>query len=222
MSSDQIARVGFDLDGVLLYNPMRVARPVVSLMKRLFLTKRATTFFIPKSTTSRSIWYVLHSSSMWIEGGYDSAKKLIETKKIEGYIVTARYGFLKEDFEKWQKKLEANKYFKKCYVNEKNEQPHVYKNRLVNELNLDYFIEDNWDIVKALASDPNNKNRKILWIYNILDRPFIQYPYAFANLKDAVSWMEQDMQKLSPKPQRKISSAKSRSKRSRVSGAPLK
>ena len=193
MSSQQHVRVGFDLDGVLLYNPFRVARPVVSFAKRILIGQKKTKFYVPQSTTGQSLWRILHTSSIWIEPGFKNAKKLINNKKIEGYIITARYGFLQEDFDKWHEKLEAKKYFKKCYVNKKNKQPHVYKNELVQKLDLDYFIEDNWDIVRALSQDPQNTNRKILWIYNAVDHLFISYPYAFPSLKKALEWLENDI-----------------------------
>lgn len=193
MSSKRIVRVGFDLDGVLLYNPFRIARPIVAFAKRVVIRQTKTKFYVPESSTGQSIWRILHTSSMWIEDGFQNAKKLIKNNKIEGYIITARYGFLQEDFDKWHEKLEAEKYFKKCYVNKNNKQPHVYKNELVQKLDLDYFIEDNWDIVRALSTDPKNANRKILWIYNAVDHLFISYPYAFPSLKRALEWMEADI-----------------------------
>jgi len=44
-------RVGFDLDGVLLYNPARIARPLVAFVKKHFLKKRTKLFLYPKIKT---------------------------------------------------------------------------------------------------------------------------------------------------------------------------
>ena len=186
----QPLRVGFDLDGVLLYNPTRVARPIISTLKRFTAPKRKGVFYVPESATTQKAWNMLHATSMFIEPGYEHAKILIKKKKIEAYIVTARYGFLSEDFEKWQKKLDAKTYFKQCFFNQKNEQPHAFKQRMIEKLDLDVFIEDNWDIVKALSQNPKNKNRRIYWIYNMIDRWFIKHPYMYPSLASAMRQVE--------------------------------
>ncbi len=191
-------RVGFDLDGVLLYNPARIIRPIVAIFKNIFVKKKRHTFIIPKSPLQQKVWSLLHLSSMFIAPGFQDVKKLIEEGKIEAYIITARYSFLKDDFVKWQKKMNAQKYFKACYSNENDEQPHLFKERMIKELDLDLFIEDNWDIVSHLhnnmslkngETDPTKLKPKIFWIYNIMDRN-IEHPFKYPYLKKAVKELQ--------------------------------
>ena len=57
---------------------------------------------------------------------------------------------------------------------------------MIEKLNLDAFVEDNWDIVKYLQniSDHDKKvDTRIFWIYNLFDR-FKKYPRKFPHLKD--------------------------------------
>ncbi len=186
-------KVGFDLDGVILYNPTRVARPIISAMKRVVAPNRSGKFYVPRSGVGKEIWHMLHASSMFIEPGYDRVKNLVKKNKIEGYIITARYGFLAQDFAKWQQKLEADKYFRDCFYNKKNEQPQMYKQRMIETLDLDVFIEDNWDIVNALVQNPRNKKRRIYWVYNIIDRLFVKYPYGHPSLNSVMKTLEKEL-----------------------------
>lgn len=188
-------KVGFDLDGVILYNPARLARPLISLFKRLVLHRKKVSFYLPKTGIEKTLWRLFHKSSIFVAPGFDEIKKMAKKDEIEAYIITARYDFLKDDFESWLDKIQAKKYFKGCYYNKNNEQPNIFKERLIRQLKLDVFIEDNWDIVKYLNSKISSKGRstfgrknhnlKVFWIYNIMDKG-LEYPYKFPSLNKAL------------------------------------
>lgn len=178
-------KVGFDLDGVILYNPARLARPLITGFKKLIFKPQKTTFTIPHTPLQKSIWTLLHKSSFFVASGFEQVPQLVQTHQIEAYLVTARFDFLKPDLDRWLKKIDADHLFKTVYFNQKNEQPHLYKRRILRQLQLDYFIEDNWDIVKNLSVDPALQHTKIFWIYNLLDRR-IPYPYKYPVLNSAI------------------------------------
>ncbi len=187
----QRLRVGFDLDGVLLYNPARIVRPFIVFFKKIFLPKEQNKFHLPKNRIEKLIWLFLHKSSFMTAPGLSEIKKLVMEKKIEAFIVSGRYDSLKEDFNKWLEKIDARKYFSGHYYNSQDEQPHIYKERMIKKLKLDIFVEDNWDIVNHLHNDYKQKT-KIFWIYNIFDRS-IDYPYKFAHLKKAVEFIRSSL-----------------------------
>jgi hypothetical protein len=60
---------------------------------------------------------------------------------------------------------------------------------MIKKLNLDIFVEDNWDIAKYLKTQNSKlkteKKTKIFWIYNLLDRN-IKYWYKFSSLKEVI------------------------------------
>ncbi len=78
---NKVLRVGFDLDGVILYNPIRIFRPFVYLAKRLFTKKRAKTFWIPKRPWEKAFFHLAHKTSLFIVPGYEDIKKLVRQKK---------------------------------------------------------------------------------------------------------------------------------------------
>jgi len=181
----QPLKVGFDLDGVILYNPIRILRPFVTLFKKLILGKKITKFWIPKSQLEKWLWRLFHKTSLFVAPGFDDVIKLIKQNKIEAYLITGRFSFLKNDLDQWLDKIEAKKYFAGCFYNELDEQPHIFKDRVIKKLKLDVFIEDNWDIIAALKNKERHSQLQIFWIYNFFDKG-INYPHKYPYLKKAV------------------------------------
>ncbi len=190
----QPLRVGFDLDGVLLYNPTRLLRPFIVGVKKIFFKARKGVFFVPRHKLEKIIWYVFHKSSLFINPGFDDIKRLVREKKIKAYLITGRYSFLQADLDKWLKKLEADKYFEQCFFNKSDQQPTLFKEQIVRSLDLDYFIEDNWDIVAYLNSifRKTKSKLKIFWVANFFDQT-IAYPYKFPRLADALKQIDSEL-----------------------------
>jgi hypothetical protein len=178
----QKIRVGFDFDGVLFYNPARVIRPFIYFFKRYILGVKKTKFYVPKNGLTQKIATLLHKSSLMPNKGFDDFLKLINHPDYEVYIITARLSFLKDDLENLLRKFDI-KNVKKIIQNIGDEQPHTFKERLVKELKLDYYVEDNWDIVKHLTEKTNTT---VVWIHNVVDRLFVKHPHHGGNLKDAI------------------------------------
>lgn len=175
-------RVGFDLDGVLLYNPARIVRMPVTRFKHYFFPKREKVFYVPSTEGEKILWRIFHWSSLFVAPGLSDVKELEKKGLIEPYIITARYDFLKNDVQRWLKFMNANSFFKGAYMNQNNLQPHAFKEQMVHKLDLDIFIEDNWDVVEHLTK---KTNVKAYWIYNIFDRN-IPHAYKFPSLQMAV------------------------------------
>jgi len=152
-------KVGFDLDGVLLYNPARIIRPIISLLKQKKLVHRQELeFFVPKTKFQENMWHFFHKSSIFLAPGFYQIRELSQQGLIEPYIITARFAHLKKDFTKWLTKMGANEFLKGTYLNEKDEQPHLFKKRIIKKLDLDIFVEDNWDIVNYLNTSLNSSS----------------------------------------------------------------
>jgi FMN phosphatase YigB (HAD superfamily) len=182
-------KVGFDLDGVLLYNPLRIIRPLIALLKKkqIGIERKELEFFVPRKRWEEIMWEMFHRSSLFIAPGYKRITQLKKQNLIEPYLITGRFAHLNQDFERWKKRMKADDLFVGTYLNLQDEQPHVFKERMIKELDLDIFIEDNWDIVKYLAEQLANK--KIFWISNLFDRQQ-QYQYKFLSLNAALDHLE--------------------------------
>jgi uncharacterized HAD superfamily protein len=164
-------RIGFDFDGVIAYNPARIVRAPVSYFKKKIFKVHKLSFFYPKNSFERWVWTILHDSSLFPAYGVDLLKEMTSSSKIEAHLITARYSFLDKSLYKWLHRYGLTPYFKSITLNSENEQPHLYKQKTIERLKLDYFVEDNLDIVKHLDK---TVNAKVYWIYNILDR---NYPH---------------------------------------------
>lgn len=177
-------KVGFDLDGVILYNPLRTLRPVAEVLKPfIFLQKNPDSFYLPKTGLEKIVWRLLHKTSYKKAEGLSQLRKLVKKGRVEAYLITGRYSILEEDFKNWLKKLSAEKIFTDCFFNKNDYQPNFFKETVIKRLGLDIFVEDNWGIIKRLNSVSGKT--KIFWITNFLDQN-IPYPYKFGGLKEVV------------------------------------
>lgn len=186
----KVLKVGFDLDGVILYNPIRVARPIIAFFKSIFFNhKKPLFFYYPKTKIEKLFWKILHLSSLFPALGVNEIKKLVKEKKIKAYLITGRYSFLENDLQQRIKKLKLKNFFEGIYFNKNDLQPHLFKEKMIKKLNLDIYIEDNWDIVNYLTQNSElktqNKKIKIFWIYNLFDRR-IKYKNKHHSLSSAI------------------------------------
>ncbi|MEI6327209.1 MAG: hypothetical protein WCO78_03775 [Candidatus Roizmanbacteria bacterium] len=180
-------RVGFDLDGVLLYNPLRIIRPLITSYKRFTKPKEEKVFHIPKGPIEKAIWKFAHVFSLFTPSGFERIEPLVKAGIIEAYLVTARYDFLKNELDSFVADHHGEQIFRQIIINDKNEQPHLYKERVIKQLGLDIYVEDNWNIVEHLTA--RNIPTQIWWMYNIADRS-IPYPHKFAHFSDVMKTIE--------------------------------
>jgi len=182
-SSHTPIRIGLDFDGVVAANPLRVVRGPITYIKRHILKKKKTEFYIPTSPFMKFVFWLPHQCSFFPGRGIYRLKKLVEEGKVEVCIVSGRYGYLDAQIPVWLKWRGLDRTFTAVYANEQNEQPHVFKERMLQQLHLDYFIEDNFDIVSYLQK---RTPTKIYWLYNIFDRGQ-PYQFKFASVRDVLS-----------------------------------
>ncbi len=181
-------KVGFDFDGVLYYNPTRVIRPIIYFIKKHLLKKRIDRFYIPQHTFSKKIIGFLHKSSFRPNRGFADFKALLNNPRYQVYIITARFNFIKDNLMRSLRKANINpKKIAGVFQNLQNEQPHLFKEKIIKKLKLDYFVEDNWDIVRHLTKTVPTK---VIWVYNLIDWLFIKYQPRVKDLKEAINYLE--------------------------------
>lgn len=166
--SQQKIRIGFDLDGVILANPIRVFRSFISTSKRLhLLPRKELEFYQPKTALEKQLWLYLHKSSWRLANGFEVIQTLAHQGKIEAYIISGRFACLEPDTKRWLKKLQDSGAFREIYFNDHDEQPHLFKERMLKKLQLDYYVEDNYDLAKYLRQ--HQSKVQIWWLSNLLD-----------------------------------------------------
>ncbi len=138
----KIIRIGFDLDGVIVGKPPLVPKGLIE-----FLTKKPANsslhFRFPKSCLEQCVRKFSHFYLFRppLRQNINFIKKL-NSKKYELYVISGRYSFLTLETDRWLKKRGLGNLFKAVFINLGNEQPHLFKERIIKELNLDYFFED--------------------------------------------------------------------------------
>jgi hypothetical protein len=187
-------KVAFDMDGVLLYNPSRIFRNLISRTKKAHLFPREELeFYHPQTQFEDWFWLLLHKSSFKLATGFRELEKMLAAGDLEIYLVSGRFPCLQSDSAKWIKKLNRKNIFKGIYLNDKDEDPHLFKERMLKELKVDYFVEDNWDVVNYLSQTFKKSKLKteVWWISNFLDQQ-IDYPHKYLSFKAVV----EDLKKL--------------------------
>jgi len=177
-----VLRIGFDFDGVVAYNPLRIVRGPITYIKRKLFKKKKTEFYIPKSPFMKLLFWIPHQLSFFPGVGMQTVKRLVEEGKVEAYIISGRYGYLDAQIPRWLRSRGLDTAITAVYANGQNEQPHLFKERMLKELKLDFFVEDNFDIVEHLTKKTKTR---IYWIYNIFDRNQ-PYQYKCASIQEAL------------------------------------
>lgn len=175
--------VGLDFDGVVAYNPARLARLPIALVKQHILGEKKISFFVPKTPFQKGLWALAHESSLFPAKGAALLRKLTGEGRIEVHLVTSRYPFLEANLYQFLRRWNLLDCFSSITINTKEEQAHKYKEGVLRAKKFDYFVEDNWDIVSHLHH--SRLTTEVHWIYNILDRNRI-YPWKHPYLEHAL------------------------------------
>jgi hypothetical protein len=164
------------------YNPFREIRAPVAFIKNKLLGVRELKFYVPETDWQKLLWIIVHESSVFPAKGSGLLRKLAQTDGIEFHLVTARFHFLDKSLNRWLNRYRLKEVFTSINMNVHDRQPHIHKLETINRLGLDYFVEDNWDIVDYLQGKTETQ---VHWIYNITDRGK-SYPHKHPYLEKAL------------------------------------
>lgn len=152
-------RIGFDFDKVLVNYPPLVPDQFINWVYK----KRSKTlrYRFPGSLEQKIrilSHYPLFRHPM--EENVAAVKK-ISLKKIPVFLISGRFGFLDKRTEDWLKKHSLKKYFRDIQFNFQNEQPHIFKDRMIKQLRITHFVDDDLDLLMYLAK--NNPTIIFYW-----------------------------------------------------------
>lgn len=166
--------IGFDLDNVFINTPPIIPRIVI---KKLYGEKAngILKYRIP-SYPEQIVRQFSHSPLLRqpIIQNIDFLKTLVNNRN-QLYLISSRYGFLKKRTEQLISQHNFDKLFSHMYFNYHNEQPHVFKNRILHTLQLDRYVDDDLHLLKFVAV--HNPKTKFYWL-----DPGKQYTGAQKNL----------------------------------------
>lgn len=162
--------LGFDFDKVFIDYPPFLPYSFVeylykgSLVFRKNRTKNIVLHYRYPGTIERQIRILSHYPLFrhLNKENVEALKKIANEKKYKTYLVSSRFGFLKNRTDTLLRKYGLNIYFDGIHFNYENEQPHIFKERTIRKLKIDTYVDDDLDL--ALYLSKKNPKLKIYWI----------------------------------------------------------
>jgi len=144
-------RIAFDLDGVIVNKPPIIPKSIIECLFR-GSKKKTLHYKIPKSAIEIIIRKLSHLFFLRppLTKNIEFIKKLKNTEKYEIYIVSGRYSFLKNETKKWLENTKNDRLFEKVFTNENDEQPHVFKEKILGLIKPHIFVDDDDVIIEYL------------------------------------------------------------------------
>lgn len=151
MITKKVLRIGIDLDGVVIGSPPFVPKKLLEYLYRGRINHKLSYRF-PTSTLEVFIRKMSHMvffrPPLFLNRKF--LIRLSENPDIELFAVSGRYSFLKNETKNWMRFYNTGRCFKEIYINEGDENPNFFKERMIKKLKLDYFIDDDPLIVDYL------------------------------------------------------------------------
>lgn len=151
MLAKKIVRVGFDLDGVIIGKPPFVPKFVMEWLVRLHYDHQLA-YRYPGKLVERQIRWLSHHPLLRppIRRNIKLIKELYRSRNYKLYIISGRYSFLENRTREWFRFYRLNKFFEKIFINLENEQPHLFKEKMIKKLKLKVFIDDDIPLLEYL------------------------------------------------------------------------
>lgn len=174
-------KIGFDLDNIFIDTPPIIPK---SIIERLYKKKTKDTLLyrIP----SRTEQYIrLFSHLPFLRPAIEQNIEILKSMQKNNsnyYLISSRYGFLKKATDGLIKKHNLDQFFDDLHFNYKNEQPHLFKQKLISDLKLDKYIDDDLHLLKFIAN--NNNKTKLYWFNKKINKKIGDRITAIINLQD--------------------------------------
>lgn len=172
--------IGFDLDRVFINNPPGIPDRLIDKLDKaktnshLFyripskpeqLLRRLTYFTPLRSAIKKNITFV-----------EDIAKKNGD----KHYLISGRFKFLEKTTSALAQRYKFDTIFDAMFFNFNNEQPHLFKDKIVKQLHLDKYIDDDLDLLKYLAKE--NMKTTFFWFNHKFEKEIAHNLYAITDL----------------------------------------
>lgn len=144
-------KIAFDLDGVIIDKPLFVPKKVIEWLFR----GGAKTIFschypdckIDQLARKISHFYLFRPP---IKKNTVFLKNLSRNKRFKFLIISSRYSFLENETKNWFKQWKIDGLFRAIHLNNNNLKPYLFKEKILEELKPDVFIDDDKEIIDYL------------------------------------------------------------------------
>ncbi|OGH10528.1 MAG: hypothetical protein A2857_00885 [Candidatus Levybacteria bacterium RIFCSPHIGHO2_01_FULL_36_15] len=183
-------KIGFDFDKVFVDYPPLIPNFIID---KLYKKKNHNLVYRFPGNLEKKLRILSHTSIFRspIKNNIKALSKISANKNLDVYLISGRFGFLKEKTNQWFVKHKIDKYFKKIFFNFNNEQPHIFKDRIIKNLGVEKYIDDDLDLLIHLAT--NNPKIKFFWLSNKIFSKHIQIPKNIFPIKDIKQFIEKHL-----------------------------
>lgn len=177
-------RIGFDLDGIFIDTPPFVPKKVIEWLYRE-RANHVLSYRMP-SKFERLIRKLSHHSVFrpHIEKNIRFVKQRTVKNAHSYYLISGRFGFLKNQTDRVLAKYGLAVPFDKIYLNESSKQPHLFKRAVLRRLRIDRYVDDDLPLLMFLAR--KQPNVTFFWLNKKLRRKLRTNLFALTSLADVV------------------------------------
>lgn len=177
--------LGFDLDKIFIDYPPLVPN---QLIDRLYKKQSngQLLYRIP-SKPEQFLRLLTHRSFLRpiIKENLEFIKNITKKEKHNYYLISSRFGFLKNTTEKLIKKCNFDKIFDAMYFNFDNKQPHIFKNETIQRLKIDRYVDDDLPLLEFLSK--KNPKIKFFWLNKKKSKPLKRNLLAITSLSQILT-----------------------------------
>jgi len=157
----KVIRVGVDLDGVIAQHSLGgFWFKLRKFKERVLRRTHSPSYYFPETFVERNAWIIID----WLRQPFKERNLLLslaKDKKIKFYLITGRFKFLERLTIKWLKRNKLFNCFEKVLINTDNLEPTKFKAQKINQLDLNFFIDDDLDTILALKK---KTPAKLYWL----------------------------------------------------------
>lgn len=170
-----IVKIGFDFDKVFVDYPPIIPSKLVTFCYRygaipLYRNTSQLSYRIPGPFEKR-IRLMTHVPILRpaIPHNILALRKLSKEKGVQLYLISGRFDFLRARTEDLLHRYKLKPCFKKVYFDFENEQPHLFKLRIIKKEKIEIFVDDDFDLLKYLSTKAPGV--RYFWITKHLTSP---------------------------------------------------
>ncbi|HVZ67477.1 MAG TPA: hypothetical protein VG917_04380 [Patescibacteria group bacterium] len=153
--------IGIDFDKIFVNYPPFIPGP---LIERFYKKKNHKLSYRIPGKIEQQFRILLHTPIFRqpIKTNISELEKIFNEDKYSIYLVSSRFSFLKGKTNLWNRKHKISKFFEKMYFNFENQQPHIFKDKIIKKENIKRFIDDDLDLLMYLSS--KNPDVDFFWV----------------------------------------------------------